>query len=223
VGDGERILSIAAGAGLAAYAFARSRWDSLIAGAIGAGLLWRGYTGRCQCYAALGIDTSEHNPATAVPAQRGVKIEKTIKINRPPEELYRFWRNLENLPQVMGHLKRVEPIDSQRSHWVANGPFGKEVEWDAEIINERLDDLIAWRSLDGGHIDTAGSVRFNRTADGGTAFTLSMKYNPPAGKIGAHIANLLGDGLEHKLDEDLRRFKSTMESAAMERSSATKM
>src|SRR5688572_7111870 len=117
VGGGERLLSIGAGAALAAYAIARSRWDTLIAGAIGAGLVWRGYTGRCQCYAALGINTAEHNPATAVPAQQGIKTEKTIKINRPPEELYRFWRNLENLPQVMGHLKRVEPIDSQRSHW----------------------------------------------------------------------------------------------------------
>jgi uncharacterized membrane protein len=208
---------------LAAYAIARSRWDSLIAGAAGAALVWRGYTGRCQCYAAFGINTTEHNAATAVPAQHGVKIEKTIKINRSPEELYRFWRNLENLPQVMGHLKRVEPIDSQRSHWVAIGPFGNKVEWDAEIINERLDDLIAWRSLDGGQIDTAGSVHFNRTADGGTELTLSMKYNPPAGRLGAHIADWLGYGLEHKLDDDLRRFKLTMESAAMERSTATKM
>jgi uncharacterized membrane protein len=218
VGDMERILSMAAGAGLAGLALARRRWDSLLLGAIGAGFLWRGYTGRCQCYAALGINTADHNPATAVPAQQGVKIEKTIKIHRPPEELYRFWRNLENLPQIMRHLKKVEPIDSLHSHWVAKGPFGKEVEWDAEIINERADDLIAWRSLPGGQIDTAGSVRFNRTADGGTELTLSMKYNPPAGKIGAQIAEWLGDGLELKLDEDLSRFKGTMESRAMEHS-----
>jgi uncharacterized membrane protein len=214
----ERILSMAAGAGLAGLALARRRWDGLLLGAMGAGLLWRGYTGRCQCYAALGINTADHNPATAVPAQHGVKIEKTIKIHRPPEELYRFWRDLENLPQVMGHLKKVERIDSQRSHWVANGPLGKQVEWDAEIINERADDLIAWRSLPGGDIDTAGSVHFNRTADGGTELTLSMKYNPPAGKIGAQIVDWLGDGLEHKLDEDLKRFKATMESRAMEHS-----
>jgi uncharacterized membrane protein len=219
VGDMERILSTAAGAGLAGLALARRRWDSLLLGAIGAGLMWRGYTGRCQCYAALGINTSEHNPATAVPAQQGVKLETTIKINRPPEELYRFWRDLENLSQVMGHLKKVQPIDSQRSHWVANGPLGKEVEWDAEIINERADDVIAWRSLPGGDIDTAGSVHFNRTADGGTELTLSMKYNPPAGKIGAQIADWFGDGLEHKLDEDLKRFKATMETRAMQHSS----
>lgn len=223
VGQPERLLSAAAGAALAAYAISRSRWDTLIAGAVGAGLLWRGYTGRCQCYVALGIDTSEHNPATGVPAQHGVKIEKTIKINRAPEDLYRFWRNLENLPQVMGHLVRVEPIDSQRSHWVANGPFDREVEWDAEIINERLDDLIAWRSLPGGQIDTAGSVHFDRTADGGTEVTLSMKYNPPAGKIGAHIADWLGEGLCQKLDEDLQRFKATMEAGVRHQSSATVM
>jgi uncharacterized membrane protein len=218
VGDMERILSAAAGAGLAGLGLARGRWDGLLLGAIGASLIWRGYTGRCQCYAALGINTAEHNPATGVPAQQGVKIEKTIKINRPPEELYRFWRNLENLPQIMQHLKKVEPIDAQRSHWVAKGPFGKEVEWDAEIINERADDVIAWRSLPGGNIDTAGSVHFNRTADGGTDLTLSMKYNPPAGKIGAKLADWLGDGLEKKLDEDLNQFKTTMESRAMEHS-----
>lgn len=218
VGDMERILSMAAGAGLAGLGLARGRWDGLLLGAIGASLIWRGYTGRCQCYAALGIDTAEHNSATAVPAQQGLKIEKTIKINRSPEELYRFWRDLENLPQIMRHLEKVERIDSQRSHWVANGPFGKQVEWDAEIINERADDLIAWRSLPGGHIDTAGSVHFNRTADGGTELTLSMKYNPPAGKVGARVADWLGDGLEQKLDEDLNRFKATMESRAMEHS-----
>jgi uncharacterized membrane protein len=221
VGQSERLLSAAAGAALAAYAIARNRWDTLIAGALGAGLLWRGYTGRCQCYAALGVDTSEHNSATAVAAQRGVKIEKTIKINRPPEAVYRFWRNLENLPQVMGHLARVEPIDSQHSHWVANGPFAQEVCWDAEIINERLDEMIAWRSLPGGQIDTAGSVRFCPTADGGTELTLSMKYDPPAGKIGARIADWLGEGLCQKLDEDLRRFKATMESSTMQHTSTT--
>jgi uncharacterized membrane protein len=216
VGNVERVLSIAAGAGLAAVGLARRRWDGLLFGALGAALAWRGYTGRCQCYAALGINTAKHNPATAVSAQQGVKIEKKIRINRSAEEVYRFWRDLKNLPQVMAHLKKVEPQDSQRSHWVANGPFGKEIEWDAEIINEREPELIAWRSLPGGDIDTAGSVHFNRTPAGGTELTLSMKYNPPAGKIGAQLVDWLGDGLEQKLSDDLNRFKTKMESGVVE-------
>jgi uncharacterized membrane protein len=216
VGDTERILSMAAGAGLAAVGLVRGRWGGLLLSALGAGLAWRGYSGRCQCYAALGINTANHNPATAVPAQHGVKVEKKIIIDRSPDELYRFWRKLENLPQVMSHLKKVESVDSQCSHWVAKGPLGKEIEWHAEIINEREPELIAWRSLPGGHIDTAGSVHFNRAPHGGTELTLSMKYNPPAGKIGAQIAEWLGDGLEQMLDEDLNRFKKTMETGAMD-------
>jgi uncharacterized membrane protein len=208
------MLSIAAGAGLAGLGLARGKWSGLALGAIGAGLLWRGITGRCQCYAALGINTAEHehSDAVGVPAQHGYKLEKTITVDRPAEELYRFWRRLENLPQVMRHLKHVESIDHERSHWVAEGALGKDVEWDAEILNERENELIAWRSLPGGDVDTAGSIHFHPLDHNGrTEVTLSMKYNPPAGKVGAQIASLFGEGLEEKLDEDLRRFKQVME------------
>jgi uncharacterized membrane protein len=214
VGDWERILSVAAGAGLATVGLMRGRWDGLLLAALGAGFVWRGYSGRCQCYAALGINTAEHHRATAVPAQQGVKVEKSIRIRRPPHEIYQFWRRLENLPRVMKHLERVEPLDSQRSHWVAVGPLGTHVEWDAEILNERENELIAWRSMPGGDIQTAGSIRFEPAHDGSTDLTLSMKYNPPAGKAGAQIAHWLGQGLEQKLDEDLGRWKQVMESGA---------
>lgn len=214
VGNTERVLSAAAGAGLAALGLKRGGLSGLALGALGAGLVWRGMTGRCQCYAALGINTAEdgHSPAIGVPAQRGCKVEKTITVSRPASELYRFWRRLENLPKVMRHLKNVEQIDHERSHWVAEGALGKDVEWDAEIHNERENELIAWRSLPGGDIDTAGSVRFKTIENNGrTEVTLSMKYNPPAGKLGAQIASLFGEGLEEKLDEDLCRFKQVME------------
>jgi uncharacterized membrane protein len=202
VGDTERMLSVAAGAGLAAFGLARGRWSGLVLGALGAGLVYRGISGRCQCYAALGINTAEHDHSTiGVPAQSGYRVERTITVDRPADELYRFWRRLENLPKVMRHLKNVESIDHEHSHWVAEGALGKDVEWDAEILNERENELIAWRSLPGGDIDTAGSVHFKPLGHNGrTEVTLSMKYNPPAGKIGAQ-----------KLDEDLRCFKQVME------------
>jgi uncharacterized membrane protein len=112
----------------------------------------------------------------------------------------------------MSNLKKVEQLDSQRSHWVARGPIGSEIEWDAEIHNERGNELIAWRSLPGGDIDTAGSIHFRPARQPRvTEVTLSMKFNPPAGRIGARIAEWLGEGLEQKLDEDLPRFKQVME------------
>jgi uncharacterized membrane protein len=212
VGNMERVLSVAAGLGLAASGLKRGRVSGLLMTAMGAGLAWRGLSGRCQCYAALGINTAEHSPHTAVPAGQGFKLERRIVVNRSPEELYEFWRRLENLPQVMRHLKYVEANDDQRSHWKAEGAFGTDVEWDAEIINDRQNELIAWRSLPGGDVETAGSVRFRPRHQGTvTEVTLSMKYNPPAGKIGAQIASLFGEGLEEKLDEDLDRFKEVME------------
>jgi uncharacterized membrane protein len=208
----ERILSAAAGAGLVALGLARRRLDGLLLGGLGGALIWRGYTGHCHCYAALGINTAEHNQATAVPAKQGEKVEKTITIRRSPEDLYRHWRNLENLPRIMNNLEEVEQRDAQRSHWVAKGPLGKELHWDAEIHNERANEFIAWRSLPGGDIETAGSIHFKPSDQVGcTEVTLSMKYNPPAGKIGAQLANWFGDGLEQKLDEDLKRFKQVME------------
>jgi uncharacterized membrane protein len=212
VGNTERAISVVAGLGLALSGLKHGRAIGLLLTAAGAGLVWRGLSGRCQCYEAFGINTAEHNPATAVPAGQGFKLERTITINQSPEKLYQFWRRLDNLPQVMRHLKYVETTDDDHSHWKAEGAFGADVEWDAEIINERENELIAWRSLPGGDVDTAGSVHFQPLDQGnGTEVTVSMKYNPPAGKIGAQIASLFGEGLEDKLDEDLRRFKQVME------------
>jgi uncharacterized membrane protein len=212
VGDSERVLSVAAGLGLGLLGLARGRLSGLAMTATGAALVWRGYTGRCQCYQALGINTAKRKPATAVPAQQGCKLERTIIVDKSPADLYQFWRKLENLPRVMRHLKSVETCDNQRSHWVATGALGKDVEWDAEIINERENEMIAWRSLPGGDVETAGSVHFKPLASGsGTEVAVSMKYNPPAGKVGARIVSLLGAGLEDKLDEDLNTFKQVME------------
>lgn len=213
ISDAERWASTGAGGLLLVLGLMRGRLGGWIAAASGAALLYRGLTGHCYCYEALGIDNSEHNPLAAVPAQHGFKIEKTLTINRSPEDLYGFWRDVENLPQVMRHLKRVDAIDARRSHWVAEGPLGSEVQWDAEIFNERGGEMIAWRSLPGGDIDTAGSVHFKPLGEGrSTAVTVSLKYNPPAGKMGATIADLLGSGAEQQIADDLQNLKQKMES-----------
>jgi uncharacterized membrane protein len=184
----------------------------LLAGVVGGSLIYRGVSGHCVMYEALGLNSAKHNPSVAVPAQQGSKIERTITVNRSPEELYSFWRNFENLPRVMKHLERVEQIDDKRSRWTAKGPFDKPVEWTAEIITDRHPEVISWRSLEGSEVDTAGSVRFKRMeGDRGTAVTISMKYDPPGGKVGATIASMFGRGLEQELDHDLHQFKSLME------------
>lgn len=212
VGNAERALSLAAGVGLGMVGLARGGLRGLVLAATGGGLAYRGLSGHCHGYAALGVSTAEHHDATAVPAQYGYKIERSVVVDRSPADLYGFWRRFENLPKIMRHLKSVETSDEQRSHWKAKGALGKDVEWDAEIINERDNEMIAWRSLPGGDIETAGSVRFEPLEMGhGTKVTVSMKYNPPAGKIGARVASLAGEGLEAKLADDLESFKQVME------------
>lgn len=208
----ERWMSLGIGGAMVLAGLSRGKMGGLLASAIGGAMVYRGATGHCYGYEALGIDTAEHNPATAVPAQQGIKIERTIGIRKSPAELFQFWRNFENLPSIMRHLKTVRVESPTRSHWVAEGIAGKTVEWDAEIINERENEMIAWKSLPGGDIETAGSVHFKGgSADRGTSVTVSMKYNPPGGKLTTTIVEWLGMGAEQKIAEDLRRFKQLME------------
>jgi len=127
-------------------------------------------------------------------------------------ELYRYWRDLSHLPRIMSHLESVEPMSDRRSHWVARGPLGSRVEWDAEIITERENELIGWRSLGDSDVDTAGSVHFNAAPDGhGTEVRVILKYDPPAGKLGVAVAGLLGHSPAQLIREDLHRFKQLME------------
>ncbi len=174
--------------------------------------MYRGLSGHCYAYQALGINTDDHTDKSVIPAQSGTKVDLSVTVNRPIDELYSFWRNLENLPDTMRHLKSVESLDGNRSRWVAEGPMGVTIEWEAETFNEREPELIAWRSLPGSQVDTTGSIRFKELENGrGTAVTVSLKYDPPGGKVGSAIAWLMGGDAEQQIDEDLRRFKSRLE------------
>ena len=143
---------------------------------------------------------------------RRLTLHKSIQINRPPDEIYRFWRNLENLPRFMSGLESVRAIDDRQSHWVAIGPAGKRVEWDAEIVLEEPNHLIEWRSLEGSDIRHRGSVRFEPAAGGrGTFVKVEMAYDPPGGSFGAGIAKLFGRAPEQQIHEDLHRLKQLLE------------
>jgi uncharacterized membrane protein len=217
VGETERLVSLAAGSGLALYGMTRGTLGGLGLALIGGSLLYRGTTGHCACYASLGVNTAAtRGLGASIPAQHGTRVEESITILRPREELYRFWRELSNLPRIMAHLKSVVCASDQRSHWVAEGPLGVPVEWDAEIINERENEMIAWRSVGESEVETAGSVHFTEApGERGTEVHVVLKYDPPAGKLGIGAARLLGQSPSHEIREDLRRFKRIMETGTV--------
>lgn len=214
VGEVERYGSLFAGGLLLVNGIQRGRLSGLILTGLGASLMYRGFTGHCALYDQLGMSTRSSGGALGVPAQRGFKYERSITINRPAEELFSFWRNLSNLPRVMRHLESVRENGGGRSHWVARGPMGLRVEWDAEVHNEDPGRMIAWRSLPGGQVDTAGSVHFEERSRG-TELRVSLKYNPPGGKLAANLAWLMGSSVEQEVTSDLQRFKEAMESGSL--------
>jgi uncharacterized membrane protein len=216
VGHAERWASAVGGGALALYGITRGSLGGIALALVGAALLQRGYTGHCNLYEAIGYNSAgddlRNSENVSVPAGRGIKVEKSVTINRTPEELYRFWRNFENLPRFMNHLEAVTVIDEKRSHWIAKAPAGRSVEWDAEIYNEKENEMIAWRTLENADVASAGSVHFE-SAPGirGTVVRVVLKYDPPAGKLGAFVARLFGENPEQQIDEDLRRFKQLVE------------
>lgn len=144
-------------------------------------------------------------------APAAISTTRTITVNRSPEDVYRYWRDFENLPRFMRHLESVEITGGSRSHWRAKGPAGTTVEWDAEIVRDEPNRLIAWRSLDG-DVPNSGSVRFEpRPAGRGTVVRVQMEYRPPAGRVGAQVAKLFGREPGQEAQASLRTFKQLVE------------
>lgn len=210
VGPAERKMSLATGLGMLAYLVAR-RPDAKLALPLGleAGyMLYRGATGHCYVYQMLDINRSGDG-------QQGIQVRRAITVNKPRDELFRIWRNFENLPRFMTHLQRVdvdEATGGTRSHWVAKAPLGREVEWDSEITDERENEYLAWQSLPDSIVENQGTVQFSDAPNGrGTIVSVSMEYHPPAGSMGAAVAKLFGEEPDTQVREDLRHFKQMME------------
>lgn len=146
-------------------------------------------------------------------------VQESVIINQSPDRLYRFWRNLENLPRFMNHLKSVTVIDETRSHWVAAAPIGDTVEWDAKIIKETENETIVWKSLEGADVTNTGSVSFVQSPEGRTEVKVAMEYQPPGGALGAAFATFFGENPQQQLEEDLNRFKQLMETGSPEETS----
>jgi uncharacterized membrane protein len=204
------------------------RWASLIGGSalVLMGLQQRSLRGALMALAGSGLiyqgatkQSTIQQAQEAMGMNQSIKVEKTVTINKPAAELYHFWHNFENLPHFMKHLKSVQVMNEQRSHWVATAPLGTSVEWDAEIINDQENKLIAWASVEGADVDNSGFVRFQSGPTGrGTEVKVVLEYNPPGGGIGAAlakpavgIAKLFGEEPEQQIGDDLRRFKQLME------------
>jgi uncharacterized membrane protein len=213
VGGTERLISGIGGGLLVGYGLKSRSLRGFSLALLGGALVYRGVSGHSNLYSALGINTAPAtNPNVSVRGGAGIKVDKSILINKSPEELYGFWREVENLPRFMNHLESVRSISGDRSHWVAKAPAGTTVEWDAEIYNEKENELIAWRSLENADVPNAGSVHFTPVAGGReTEVKVSLKYDPPGGIVGSAVARLFGENPEQQISEDLHRFKQVME------------
>ena len=197
--DPERWASLIGGGALVLYGLSQRSLKGALMAIAGGGLVYRGVSAQTSLQEATGMNQT-------------IKVEKTVTINKSPEELYRFWHNFENLPNFMKHLKSVKVYDQKRSHWIASAPMGNSVEWDAEIINDQENKLIAWTSVEGADIDNSGFVRFQSAPAGrGTEVKVVIEYNPPGGVVGATIAKLFGEEPQQQIGDDLRRFKQLME------------
>ena len=158
LGEGERYGSILGGAGLILAGLTRRGAGGVILGVLGTALIVRGVSGHCGLYGRFGISGAK-SERPGVPDNVGITVERSIVINRPREEVFAFWRDVANLGDVMKHVERIESADGLRSHWVVRTPWGRRLEWDAAVINEHPNELIAWESLPGAKVQNAGAVR----------------------------------------------------------------
>ena len=225
VAKAERVGSVALGAALVGLGIRRRDPAGLVAALFGSYFITRGATGRCAVYRALGVSTGGADTvlrgsprddvtsrAATVNARKAIKVERSVTIEKPRDELYAFWRNFENLPRFMEHLVSVRVQSSTRSHWQAKAPAGRTVEWDAEIVNEVPNEIIAWKSVGDPDVSNAGAVNFTDAPGGrGTIVRVTLDYEPPAGRVGAVLSHFLSEEPDRQIREDLRKFKQLME------------
>src|SRR5262249_35459180 len=174
---------------------------------LGGGLLmYRGFTGHCPAYHAMEINTASQDP------ERGITLEATITVNKPAAEVYRFLRQVQNHPRFMRHLESAVSTGEKRTHWAARGPVHIPLAWDAELVEERDNALLTWRSLPGADVDNSATVRLRELPNGrGTEVRLRLAYAPPGGVAGLALAKLFKTLTVRELREALRHFKHIIE------------
>ncbi|MFT3786465.1 MAG: SRPBCC family protein [Tepidisphaeraceae bacterium] len=216
VGAVERKVSIGAGAIAAVLGLARGDLTGLAIAAVGGGLIYRGLTGACPAYRAMGVNTNVETSEDVQTEleQHGTKVEHSVLIGRDASELYPMWRDFEGLPDLMSHLKSVEVLDDRRSRWTTKAPIlvGGSVSWEAEMTEDVPNERIAWQSIPGSTVANAGTVWFEKApGDRGTIVHVVLDYTPPGGVVGKVAAKLFGQDPHRQLREDLRHFKRRIE------------
>ncbi|BCL35221.1 SRPBCC family protein [Nostoc sp. MS1] len=198
----ERWASLIGGGAMVLLGLRQASLRGVLTALAGGGLIYQGATKQStiqQAQDAIGIN-------------KPIRVEKTVTINKPADELYRYWHNFENLPTFMKHLKSVKVYDQKRSHWIANAPLGNNVEWDADILEDRENEFISWASVEGADVENSGFIRFQKApGDRGTEVKVVLEYNVPGGGLTAAIAKLFGEEPEQQIGDELRRFKMLME------------
>ncbi len=215
MGTTERIVSAAAGAALLGGGLRRRGAGGTLAALLGGALVARGAFGWCPVKARFfrqGEPGSGQAESAVLEHGEGFDLEERVTVRRPASELYAFWKNFENLPLFMDRLHSVTKLDETRSRWVAEGPAGQRIEWDAEVIHDDPNERIGWRSLPGSGVTHAGSVQFLPAPDGdGTEVRVHMRYEPPLGRAGKLLAKLFRKSPETQIAAELARFKELME------------
>jgi len=214
VGDAERLVSGLGGAALVAGGLARGGWRGAALALAGGALIYRGVTGKSFIYESLGTTTpgKRRDGELRRGVHRGLLVRGSCTVNRTPEECYEFCRDVGNLTKFMDHVEAIQKIDATHSRWVIRSPIGGALVAECEIFNDEPGRLIAWRSLEGADIESAGAIRLAPApGNRGTEVTVEYNYEPPAGLIGATVARLLGQAPDQHMREDLRRFKQVME------------
>jgi len=210
VSQNERMISAVGGGLLALAGLRRGGFGGLLLTALGGYLVFRGASGHDPAYAAAGMNTAGAGANTSKP----IFVEHSIVVDKPTQDVYAYWRKLENLPKIMSHLESVTELDERRSRWVAKAPLGMSVEWEAEIVNDKPGERIGWHSLPGATVDNAGSVQFESLPGGQTRVHVALSYRPPAGQLGAAVAKLFGEEPSVQIADDLQNFKKAFESGA---------
>lgn len=211
--ESERWVSSITGAWMALSGLKQRSFCGALTAASGAALMVRGATGYCPVYDALDRSYSRvYDTREALGGRRGVHVDESVTINRPASELYRLWSELETLPQYIPELTSVTRVDAKRSHWEAKGLGGRTAQWDAEVLNDIPNELIAWRTVGEPDVVSAGSVRFVSTPSRPeTQLHVRLQYEPPGGKATAALAWILGREPGQLIRDFLRRLKATLE------------
>jgi uncharacterized membrane protein len=204
VGAIERTISVAGGSYLLVNSIAKKEM-TVVKTLAAALLLFRGLTGHCPAYKAIGKNEIDYHP-------KNINIKTTLTVNKPRHEVYGFWRRLENLPRYMKHLEKVTVIDENISEWKAKMPGGLgAITWRSQIVKDEPGALLSWQSVPGSGIENAGKIEFSDAGNFGTEVHTVLSYHAPLGIIGEQAAKLLNPVFEAMVKEDIKNLKRFLE------------